>query len=587
MCTGCEYALPETEFDFVDEPVPGDLDVDLISVENDTILLINRTTFQIALDYEGTGNFYEMAVWLGDAMLYKNKESSQFTLSPSEYSNGFYALKVRILYSTTDGPLRNKLEPKLEEFVYNWIVQIDNEPPQPVTLSYEIKDGQLKLLWSEPLKDNFTHFTLSKKYYNELLIIHKDSTSFIDKSFTGNQAEYTLAMISENFEIPTDLAININAIENFAYEWTGNNMIHATWDNPVFYNSIEKVEINGELVDVDASSIPEEAVTEFYTKFGARNHFIIRLFPKESEFTPVDYYQAASLSLYVVAIGEPFPQFKSTFVKSNVNNSIYITDYRDTLQRLNFDGNVLVKNSAPTPLNNNLFDLSHDGTMASMAYKNILRFLNPMSLEVEKEYTTKSLFGTESSFYRVEFMNENLLQVQTSYYTHILDPETKELAFSIYGRGIISPDGKYYITFSSQTQSIEFYEISGNSAEIMFSEPGYLKSIEFLDEERVLYVVQNNYNTSLIGLNLTTNQRFMEIQPASGYSFDKIMSVNKNINLMVVGSSDQFLIVDYSSGQEIYTEYNTTGLDKHLLGDKIVSGDGSIIDIDELIRIRN
>lgn len=137
-----------------------------------------------------------------------------FEFDPDDFEQGNHKLSLWTDVKSGTNSLADNLGVEFVSFKDSTILVVDKiAPAQLDSITIAPVDGQLRLSWEPPAKNNFIHYQLEKNYraqssgggfwsYEETVDLGKDTTFYVDESYIGEGVTYKVNVVGYNYLQP-------------------------------------------------------------------------------------------------------------------------------------------------------------------------------------------------------------------------------------------------------------------------------------------------------------------------------------------------------------------------------------------------
>ena len=405
LACSCDYEPHETYVKPIPEPDLSNLFIDLSNHPNDTLYLFGKTGFGYNAFLNGRQRYGAYVYMDGFQILTLQSNDTAFTIDASQYEEGRHILTLEIYGSAGTGSLADIAGAEQLILTREWVTYIDNSVPEGVDFTtVGVDDGSMEINWKRYPTFNFSAYVLEKQYWHKGYKVYstcwkkeftdKDDTSFTDSTYLGGLVRYKLSVRAgslystaamEDFEYVYDPALQ--------FEWIDKEQVRVTWRKPdiaIGFNSYEAGLGYSNLTTI--TSISDTAViVKPGISFGQSTSFALKV---HTNGNPCE----GAWPVYVdIKLGNEFAGFTGTkIVYSTETDQYYTREYTDNEYKLiRIDGTRGTVDQ--TTVMDGEFSLAPNGGYLYITYDNVLRQLDPMTLEVVRSHNLYDLGGAYAS----------------------------------------------------------------------------------------------------------------------------------------------------------------------------------------------
>jgi hypothetical protein len=154
----CEFSPTGSNYTEIDRTLPQNLEIRLNDYA-DTVQVWGSANFSFQFNLEGRGVRRKTIFLDGDSLLDLGNRT-EFFFHSSDYSDGSHRLRIDVIADAGTGSLADKIGVEVLLLRREWILLIDNAPPQAVAVtSIEPENGRLRIQWEKMSNLNFKDTT--------------------------------------------------------------------------------------------------------------------------------------------------------------------------------------------------------------------------------------------------------------------------------------------------------------------------------------------------------------------------------------------------------------------------------------------
>ena len=199
LIQSCEYEPPEKVTYVNRNSSPPALSIVTLDLNSDYIYVCGATRVNFGFASSDQPITAVVVDCLGKTSNIENS-SGYFDVDPAGYPDGDYKVKMDVYTHSGTGSLADKVDAEGYLFTREWTLKI--ERPSSIILKFlppVVENGFLKIQWMNFNRTYFKYYKILVKdselnYSFTKIINDANTTSFIDSSFVGGQAEITLSV---------------------------------------------------------------------------------------------------------------------------------------------------------------------------------------------------------------------------------------------------------------------------------------------------------------------------------------------------------------------------------------------------------
>ncbi len=283
---GCEYELDKKNFIDIEPPPDTHLfNLDLMPAD-DTIKIFNTSSFSYNFNTYGL-QVIEAGFNLGEKKwAFHSGGSGVITIDPEQFTAGFDSLKMYVYTKSGTGSIADIAGAEGYLAERSWPVLIDGRVAPAISLSKSItEDGYLKISWPECEQYNFHSYELEYIMFGgpqmSRIITDPDSTCFIDSSYIGGDAYYTVSarVITKNQLTRGNSLKMEEPVPVMNFENIGIDSLRIFWNRSEYkcIYTITRIDANPHVILLKSSS--DTACTIEHPGFGKRSQFSLETSP--------------------------------------------------------------------------------------------------------------------------------------------------------------------------------------------------------------------------------------------------------------------------------------------------------------------
>ncbi len=289
--SGEHFIETETEVD----PVTGNITIDPFYLINDTAYVFDTILINYSFDV-GEKDVYDLDIWFDDDSL--NRINRNFDLSNTIYystsnlADGLHYLNIRLQTTSGRGTISDQLGIEFLNYRVSIPLRFDNhEPPTPTPISTLSEEhGQLAISWLPYVRPRFYSYNLVRRSPQapNNISIHatglRDDTKYLDESYIGGTAFYSLGIRDDVFGAPTysDTVTYVDSYPTFtSADTVGSNLV-LTWSTCKYPSSFNSYVISNITTNEGWTirEINDTTLTTSLDPFDRPQVFTIRTTPK-------------------------------------------------------------------------------------------------------------------------------------------------------------------------------------------------------------------------------------------------------------------------------------------------------------------
>jgi hypothetical protein len=537
LLAGCEYNLDKENFRDISKP--GETHQFDLSIfpELDTIAVFRETEFTYNSNSYGL-EIKNTLITIDGNPVNLTSDYKKIYVDPYHYQTGYHILSITIEANSGSGSIADIAGYEGYKIEKKWVLYINNNlvitPVKTIT-----KEGYLKITWPKlkvPDFKNYTVFFDYNSYEKQKLIYNMDSTSYIDSSYVGGSASFSIVY---NYN-PTQLqsvsgGLSLkDSLPQLKFEDINGQKLRVYWKKPK-YNAMYKLQRADSVILLnnwtDTSVVINQnalGVSRYYQLYIAPHH------QKNTSWSMQADYKYYTLGTYIAT---NHPDYGYSFL----DNVFYTNSYDDVEC---YDSETLKKNSS-FRLHNLMYTGSNNRRYAGAPNTKKIAVLMPNDIYVFSDKTLsdytiipypRNAILTIDYFYLTD--NDLIGVASHKKYDLISIAEKRVIAtlniddypqYSAWASISTSKDGKYVCIVTRNGIKIYTYETgvftltySGNTVyrSVMFdsnnSEQLYLTS----NQTDILEVRNINSFALLKSINLPVLRPVVRnIDPVTGYLF--------------------------------------------------------------------
>lgn len=286
-----------------------------LNFETDTLVMYGATS--VNFKFKSDNQQIEMVKLLVDnteiGTVYGDNGS--FNIYADDLSSGGHDLELLIFTGSGSGSIADALGAESYIASKSWKLVVYYNYVQDI-VSY-VKDGLLHIRWNRYLASNFEEYVIKKSggMLGSAEIARIKSNEFIDSSYVGEMANYSIIVLTSEYGIFTEGSLSCSQdIPALSFSCDTLNRYLLRWTRTKYYNAVDSVLVfQGSMYDYSASTRIESSndlndtvahVTTAY--FGDVKNFTIRLVPKKKNlsYDPLNFYFFESRTMGI--LGYPF-----------------------------------------------------------------------------------------------------------------------------------------------------------------------------------------------------------------------------------------------------------------------------------------
>ncbi|MDZ7742644.1 MAG: WD40 repeat domain-containing protein [Bacteroidota bacterium] len=544
--TRCEYQPHGGYMADVSLPDSTHLQIDLNP--DDSIIYVFEPAY---LNYHiqlGEKRLLLAELYIDDELYFSQKANpGSFGIDPYKFEAGIYKLDLILYTSSGSGSLADTLGAEGFIFEYSWKAVMETAEPLPSQITdISVVDGRLKISWEKNEQLNFKHYRLWRSWHpnpyqqadGQLLIHDQDQNWYIDSTYLGNWAHYSIAVSCHGhdhgansetsmIEYPTpQLKMEVDEDFNITFSWNACSMYANLSQYELQITSFSPDSIIHQTSDPSDTSI--SIVGGLFPEYNYRLYW----YGDSSKLLPSGYMVCNAEFLPGKYLGIPAEQFAFTI---SYPQKLYAVSYDEIYQ---YDA-LSVSLQQETQGNERPHDIcaspNNDYLIQSTVFDNIIKIFNPNELNDFQNIEISNLIGYYAKLYQVDVANNGLL-VGILSDGNILgyDIESGDTLFIVsaslspdVSRIYISPSGSYFLTWEHPEYETYLYQIQNSEIDRVIYLGNEFRNVYFIPDKSLdqYYCLTTGQeiriykcaDQSLISSFPSSSERISNIDPISGY----------------------------------------------------------------------
>jgi hypothetical protein len=525
----CEFSPTGSNYTEIDRTLPQNLEIRLNDYA-DTVQVWGSANFSFQFNLEGRGVRRKTIFLDGDSLLDLGNRT-EFFFHSSDYSDGSHRLRIDVIADAGTGSLADKIGVEVLLLRREWILLIDNAPPQAVAVtSIEPENGRLRIQWEKNEQFKFQGYNILRSerdvfgpFERVAFITNRHQISVLDSTYIGGKADYRIEVIGASKATAGPVKSFTGPITQFSgFETTASNKIMLRWQRCHFPGNFQKYVISrwqgGWEEAVTLAAVNTTEWVDEQSAFGEAISYRLSVHSSRA-FTSVDT---------AAWIGTKIPAFhRIKYIPSR--NSIYLQHgrnlYRLEATTLNVVASTTLENNSTSFVSDYAsFDISANGMYAYGSLHDRIFQLDPISLSVIQTHETRNFLNYANAAPSwLHVSNQNQIAFASTIVTKI-------------GPTIHLEDDGVVVIDMSQKKLVAKEKINPSFTIINVSANG-------------------NYIATFQNLYRVGNQAFAPIGPIDFFHFnflndgDQCVTTQSN-SLMIRNSADLSLVANLSDGRD-------------------------------------
>lgn len=562
----CEFSPTGSNYTEIDRTLPANLDIRL-NDSADTVQVWGSAKFSFQFDLEGR-RVRQTTIFIDGDSLTTLFDRTEFFFQSTYYNDGLHRLRIDVIAEAGTGSLADKIGVEVLLLRREWILLIDNAPPQAVAVtSIQPENGRLRIQWEKNEQFKFQGYDILRSERGDFgpfeqltFIANRNQTSLIDSAYIGGKVDYRIEVIGANKATAGPIKSYVGPITRFtAFETTASDKIKLRWQRCHFPGNFQKYAISkwqsGWQEAATFAAINDTEWVDEQSVFGMEISY--RLWVHSSRaFTYMDT---------VAWIGTKIPTFHRIKHIPSLN-SIYLQHsrnlYRLDATTLNVVTSATLENNSGSFVSDYAsFDISTNGMYAYGSLHDKIFRLDPITLNVIQTYeTSKYLNYANAAPSWLHVSNQNQIVFASTIVTKIgptiyleedgvavIDMNQQKLV----AKGKINPgntiinvsaNGKYIATFQN------LYRV-GNQSFVPIDNIAFFH-FNFMNDGEQCIMTQNNTLTIRNSTDLSTVANHSDGRDYTAPVIDPITGYVSGYSF----SEKAFLIKDLRSGSFIHKQ---------------------------------